>query len=62
MPGSGCSSHHPSACRRAWEAIYHRLQYAIIKILMSITLRSPGRDAHRDFDLATVKITWLHES
>jgi len=31
---------------------------AVIKTLMSVTLRSPGRGARRPFDPATVEVTW----
>jgi hypothetical protein len=31
---------------------------AVIKTLMSVALRSPGRGARRPFDPATVEVTW----
>ena len=41
-----------------WETLDLSRQRAIIKTLMGITLRSPGRGARRPFDPATVTVTW----
>jgi len=46
----------------AWQEMDQSRQRAVIKNLMTITLHSPGRGARRDFDPATVKITWLHDT
>jgi len=44
-----------------WGALDLARQRAIIKTLMTITVRSPGKGARRGFDPATVQITWLHD-
>lgn len=44
-----------------WGALDLARQRAIIKTLMTITIRSPGKGARRGFDPATVQITWLHD-
>jgi site-specific DNA recombinase len=41
-----------------WESLDLSRQRAVIKALMTITLRSPGRGARRVFDPATVGIDW----
>ena len=41
-----------------WETLDLSRQRAIIKTLMGITLRSPGRGARRPFDPATITVTW----
>lgn len=43
---------------QVWEALDLARKRAIIKTLMTITLRSPGKGARRGFDPATVQITW----
>jgi site-specific DNA recombinase len=43
---------------QVWEALDLARKRAIIKTLMTIALRSPGKGARRGFDLATVRITW----
>lgn len=42
-----------------WQEMDQSRQRAVIKTLMTITLHSPDRGARRDFDPATVKVTWL---
>jgi DNA invertase Pin-like site-specific DNA recombinase len=41
-----------------WESLDLSRKRAIIKTLMTITLRSPGKGARRGFDPATVQVTW----
>jgi site-specific DNA recombinase len=41
-----------------WSALDISRKRAVIKTLMSITLQSPGRGARREFDPATVTVTW----
>ena len=43
---------------QVWEALDLARKRAIIKTLMTITLRSPGKGARRGFDPATVQIAW----
>jgi len=43
---------------QVWEALDLARKRAIIKTLMTIILRSPGKGARRGFDPATVQITW----
>jgi site-specific DNA recombinase len=44
----------------AWEDLDLARKRAVIKTLMSIALRSPGRGTRRSFDPATVQIAWHH--
>ena len=41
-----------------WESLDLARKRAVIKTLMTITLRSPGRGARRAFDPATVQVAW----
>jgi hypothetical protein len=41
-----------------WEDMDLSRKRAVIKILMTITLRSPGRGARRAFDPSTVEVDW----
>ena len=43
-----------------WVSLDLARKRAIIKTLMSITLLSPGKGARRQFDPATVQLTWHH--
>jgi site-specific DNA recombinase len=43
-----------------WADLDPYRQRAVIKTLMTITLRSPGKGARRAFDPATIQITWRH--
>jgi site-specific DNA recombinase len=45
----------------AWETLDLARKRAILKTLMTITLRSPGKGARRGFDPATVQINWRHD-
>jgi hypothetical protein len=44
----------------AWQEMEQSRQRAVIRTLMTITLRSPGRGARSDFDPATVNVTWSY--
>jgi site-specific DNA recombinase len=44
-----------------WQALDLARKRAIIKTLMSITLRSPGKGARRAFDPTTVQVTWRQQ-
>ncbi|HTT55232.1 MAG TPA: recombinase family protein [Streptosporangiaceae bacterium] len=44
-----------------WESLDLARKRAVIKTLMTITLRSPGRGARRAFDPATVQVTWRQD-
>ena len=41
-----------------WAELDISRKRAVIKTLMSVTLQSPGRGARREFDPATVRVTW----
>jgi site-specific DNA recombinase len=43
-----------------WAELDLSIKRAAIKTLMTITLRSPGKGARREFDPATVKVDWKH--
>ena len=45
----------------AWATLDLARKRAILRTLMTITLRSPGKGARRGFDPATVQITWHHD-
>ena len=42
----------------AWQELDLSRKRAVIKTLMTITLRSPGMGTRRAFDPATVQVTW----
>ncbi len=43
---------------QVWEELDLSRKRAVIKMLMSITLHSPGRGARGPFDPSTVTVTW----
>ena len=45
----------------AWEGLDLSRKRAVIRTLMTITLRSPGRGARRVFDPATVQVSWRQD-
>ncbi len=47
-----------AAIRRNLEELDLSRKRAVIKTLMTITLRSPGMGTRRAFDPATVQVTW----
>jgi hypothetical protein len=47
-----------SNAKQVWDDMDLARKRAVIRTLMTITLRSPGRGARRAFDPATVKVDW----